>query len=189
MAEHTTVAARIRQLRESRNVTSEQLSERSGLSLAQIAAIEGGEVLPSLTPLLQIARGLGVRLGTLLDDASQLGPVVTRAGAASETVRFSGGTRTGGLDFHALAANKQDRHMEPFLIDVHPAPAGECPLSSHEGEEFIYVMSGRLEVAYGKERHVLEAGDSIYYDSIVPHHVHAVPGCETRILAVVFAPC
>lgn len=189
MPEHISVAARIRELRASRTLSLEQLSERCGLSPEQISAIEGGDVLPSLTPLLQLARGLGVRLGTLLDDAESLGPVVTRADAAPETVRFSGGAGSGGLAFHALAANKQDRHMEPFLIDVHPAPAGEAPLSSHEGEEFMYVLGGRLEVHYGKERYVLETGDSIYYDSIVPHHVHAAPGCETRILAVVFAPC
>lgn len=188
MAENTSVAARIGELRASRNLTLEQLSERCGLSPEQISAIEGGDVLPSLTPLLQLARGLGVRLGTLLDDAASLGPVVSRAGAAPETVRFSGGARSGGLAFHALAANKQDRHMEPFLIDVQPAAPGEHKLSSHEGEEFLFVLDGALEIEYGKATHTLEAGDSIYYDSIVPHQVRSAGDGPARILAVVYAP-
>ena len=61
-------------------------------------------------------------------------------------------------------------------------------LSSHEGEEFIYVMEGVVEIAYGKKKHVIEAGDSIYYDSIVPHHVHGFEGQAARILAVVYTP-
>lgn len=79
--------------------------------------------------------------------------------------------------------------MEPFIVEVSATVTPAAPLGSHEGEEFMYVLSGRLEVAYGKESHTLEAGDSIYYDSIVPHHVHAAPGCEARLLAVVFTPC
>jgi transcriptional regulator with XRE-family HTH domain len=191
MAEHTAVAARIRQLREARKLTVEELSERSALAATEITEIEAGMLLPSLSPLFRIARGLGVRLGTLLDDVPQPGPVVTRAGDPRDAVHLSGGgsRRTGGLDLHALAANKQDRHMEPFIVDVSAPATPAAPLSSHEGEEFMYVLSGRLEVAYGKESHTLEAGDSIYYDSVVPHHVHAAPGCEARLLAVVFTPC
>ncbi len=191
MAAHHPVAARIRQLREARKLSVEELSERSSLAPTEITQIEAGMLLPSLAPLLRLARGLGVRLGTLLDDVPQPGPVVMRAGDHGDTVHLAaGGTRNvGGLDLHALAANKQDRHMEPFIVDAPAAAPAAVVLSSHEGEEFMYVLSGRLEIAYGKETHTLDAGDSIYYDSIVPHHVQAAPGCEARLLAVVFTPC
>jgi transcriptional regulator with XRE-family HTH domain len=191
MAENNPVAARIRHLREARQLSVEELSERSSLAATEITQIEAGRLTPSLAPLLKVARGLGVRLGTLLDDVVQPGPVVMRAGERRDTVHFAAGgeLRGGGLDLQALAANKQDRHMEPFLVDVRPAATGAAALSSHEGEEFMYVLSGRLEIAYGKEAYTLEAGDSIYYDSVVPHQVHAAPGCEARLLAVVFTPC
>jgi uncharacterized cupin superfamily protein len=78
--------------------------------------------------------------------------------------------------------------MEPFIIDVAPTDESSYGLSSHEGEEFIYVMEGAVEVAYGKKCHVIEAGDSIYYDSIVPHHVHGYNGQAAKILAVVYTP-
>ncbi len=59
---------------------------------------------------------------------------------------------------------------------------------SHEGEEFIMVMEGTMEISYGKNTYLLEEGDSIYYDSIVPHHVHAYEGQAAKILAVVYTP-
>ena len=61
-------------------------------------------------------------------------------------------------------------------------------LSAHEGEEFIMVMEGIMEISYGKNTYLLEEGDSIYYDSIVPHHVHAYEGQAAKILAVVYTP-
>ena len=180
---------KIRGLREIRGVSAEDLSKRCGLTVEEITDIENGTLLPSLTPLLKISRGLGVRLGTFLDDASITGPVVSSPEEADDkAVRFVGAGDRNGLFFHALAANKADRNMEPFVIDVHPPKNEDFELSSHEGEEFIYVLSGALEILHGKQKFHLEPGDSIYYDSIVPHHVHAARDTETKILAVVYAP-
>ena len=189
MPANNEVGSKIRDLREMRCVSQEELSERCGLSVEQIAEIESGKVTTSLTPLLAIARGLGVRLGTFLDDTELSGPVVTRKqGDDVQAVRFKGPNDHDGLEFHSLAANKRDRNMEPFIIDVHPAAENRFELSSYEGEEFIYVLSGALEINYGKKTYRVDTGDSIYYDSIVPHHVHAADGKEARILAVVYAP-
>lgn len=189
MPANNEVGAKIKGLREMRCVTLEELSERSGLSVEQIGKIESGAVTTSLTPLLKIARGLGVRLGTFLDDTELSEPVLTKAAENStEAVRFAGPTDKEGLEFHALAANKRDRNMEPFVIDVHPATEEKYLLSGHEGEEFIYVLNGTVEVIYGKTKYRVEAGDSIYYDSIVPHHLHAADGKDARILAVIYAP-
>ena len=92
------------------------------------------------------------------------------------------------LDFFWLAEGKTSRHMEPFMIDVNPATPGSHALSTHEGEEFVYVLDGEIEIEYGKDLHVLAAGDSIYYDSIVPHQLRAHGDAPARILAVVYAP-
>jgi quercetin dioxygenase-like cupin family protein len=61
-------------------------------------------------------------------------------------------------------------------------------LSAHEGEEFIYVLSGEIEISYGRERYRLAQGDSIYYDSVVDHNVHSANGEPAVILAIVYAP-
>ena len=81
--------------------------------------------------------------------------------------------------------------MEPFLISVKPKDAEGEKLSAHEGEEFIYVMKGKIEVCYGKTSYTLTEGDSIYYDSVVPHYVHALEAGKkeaAQILAVVYTP-
>lgn len=185
------IGNKISQLRQDSNVTIEQLANNSQLSVEFIEKIEAGQLAPSLSPLLKIARGLGVRLGTFLDDAPQIGPVIVRKGHCEKIVRFSGNDKSNKqsiLDFSSLGADKKDRHMEPFIVDVHPLEGENINLSSHEGEEFIYVLSGEIEVYYGKDKITIKTEDSIYYDSIVPHYVHAGGNTDARILAVIYTP-
>jgi transcriptional regulator with XRE-family HTH domain len=189
---HTIVGFKIRGIRESKNLSIEEISERSGLSADQIASIENDQYLPSLGPLIKIARALGVRLGTFLDDSDELGPVVSRAADREQAhaISFSNGATEArrNMDYHSLARQKAGRHMEPFIIDINPEENQEYKLSAHEGEEFIYVMEGEVEVEYGKEKYSLKEGDSIYYDSIVKHHLHGAPGKSAKILALIYIP-
>lgn len=171
------------------------LSERSGLNIELIRRIEEDGLIPDLAPLLKISRALGVRLGTLLDDQEVLGPIITRCGAETALPRFITGlpkqpvektSEHPGLSFKALAPNKSGRHMEPFIVDIDPV--SEQTQSSHEGEEFIYVLSGSLKLEYSKENWTLQAGDSVFYDSIVPHRVLSANKEAVRILAVIYTP-
>ncbi len=191
MSEKNLLGGKIRQIRKTQKMSVEELAEKSNTNAELIGQLEDGALVPSLTPLMQIARALGVRLGTFLDDSTQTGPVVVKGGSSDNVVRFSGNCDScekSTLDFFSLAADKSDRHMEPFVIDVHPPQSTEAKKSSHEGEEFIYVLKGRIEILYGKDSFTLSTGDSIYYDSIVPHHVHAIGNEDAKILAVVYAP-
>jgi transcriptional regulator with XRE-family HTH domain len=200
-----TPGERIAELRKTYSMTRETLAERSGLDIELIRRVEEEGFIPDLAPLLKISRALGVRLGTLLDDHEELGPVITRKGAAADVARFITGavTESGAFSagaaksagqghfFHALAADKGSRHMEPFIVDMEHDE--EQPKSTHEGEEFIYVLEGSIKVEYGKDSHVIRQGDSIYYDSIVPHRVFScedggAAGGSARILAVIYTP-
>ncbi|ABR55338.1 Cupin 2 conserved barrel domain protein [Methanococcus vannielii SB] len=191
MTEKNQLGSKITQLRESKGMSIEDLAKASDSSIELIECLEKGNLVPSLTPLLKIARALSVRLGTFLDDAPQNGPVITKSGNYESVVRFSGklnGAVDSKLNFYSLAFEKQDRHMEPFLIDVYPFETNEYKLSSHEGEEFIFVISGEIEILYGSEKYLLKTGDSIYYDSVVPHDLHAFGNSLAKILAVIYAP-
>jgi quercetin dioxygenase-like cupin family protein len=189
-----TPGERIAELCKTYSVSSEALAERSGLSLELITHITETGHIPDLAPLLKISRALGVRLGTLLDDNESLGPVITRAGGANETPRFitglpaqeSGAEGRHGLTFKALAADKGGRHMEPFIVDI--AVDAEQAKSTHEGEEFIYVLSGNLSLEYGTAAHLLHSGDSVFYDSVVPHRLLSADNQPVRILAVIYTP-
>lgn len=184
------VGEKIKSLRESQGISLEELAQRTGLGIEQIERIEQDIDLPSLAPLIKIARVLGVRLGTLLDEQDENGPVICRKGEVQNSITFSNNAIQSRkhMIYHSLSRSKADRHMEPFFIDVTPTDDSDFVLSTHEGEEFILVMEGTMEIIYGKNAYLLEEGDSIYYDSIVPHHVHAYQGGAAKILAVIYTP-
>jgi transcriptional regulator with XRE-family HTH domain len=184
------VGEKIRTLCADKNISIQELATRTSLTVEQIELIQNSDKVPSLAPLIKIARALGVRLGTFLDDSAELGPVIHRQSDAQRPATFSSqlSNANSHLDFFSLAASKTGRHMEPFLIDIKPSPTHEPILSSHEGEEFIFVLQGSVKINYGKAIHELHAGDSIYYDSIVDHLVSALNGEAAKIVAVVYTP-
>lgn len=190
MTAEKTVGAKIRQIREIRKVSLEDLAERSGMDINLVQEIEHGQNIPSLAPLIKIARALGVRLGTFLDDADSYGPVVVRSGDHQKGVRFTSQASASRehLNFFSLAFDKAGRNMEPFIVEIEPGQQSDFVMSSHEGEEFIYVLDGEIEINYGKEVYKLSTGDSIYLDSIVLHNVHSVDHLPAKVLAVVYAP-
>jgi transcriptional regulator with XRE-family HTH domain len=184
------VGEKIKALRESKNISLKELAEQTCLSEEQLLVIEQDGIMPSLGPLIKIARVLGVRLGTFLDDDDSTGPVVCRKDKSHGSISFSNGSTNARkhMNYFSLAGAKSGRQMEPFIINIDACVEKDFILSSHEGEEFIYVLEGAIEINYGKEVYQLEEGDSIFYDSIVEHHVHG--GCVNgaKILAVVYSP-
>lgn len=184
------VGEKIKAIRESKNISLQALAENSGLELDLVKQIEDNTNIPGLSPLIKIARALGVRLGTFLDDSDCLGPEVCRAGSAEKSMSTSNtkSRSNSHLDFTSLASHKAGRSMEPFIINIEPADTNTLILSSHEGEEFIYVLEGVVKIIYGRDQYLLEKGDSIYYDSIVEHLVCSGSSENAKILAVVYAP-
>lgn len=180
---------RVKRFREMNEISLEQLAERTGLSLSFLQSLEEDSVYPSLGPLLKVARGLGVRMGTFLDDELGRDPLVVRLGDREEDLAMqaqkdcSTDTR-----YYSLGRGKTDRRMEPFFVELMPVNCSERKLSSHEGEEFIVVQEGAVEVVYGGESMVLSTGDSIYLNSIVPHYVGCSGDTPASIYAVLYFP-
>lgn len=182
------IGERIASLRSVKNITSGDLALKAGLSVDQLDHIETGKSIPSLGVLIKISRALGLRLGTILDDADKEGPAIARAGEHRSTISFSTNENESRehLDFVSLAPNKTGRHMEPFIIEIVPNEKKSL-VSSHEGEEFIYVLEGNVVIYYGNEVINLSCGDSIYIDSIVNHLVTTDTG-KAKILGIVYVP-
>ena len=190
MSASKNVGEKIVSIRDSKRISVSELAERCGFTLEMMTKIEGNEAIPSLGHLIKVARALGVRLGTFLDDMDQLGPVIARKGDLYQGSSFSSKNSNAhlNLNFFPLASDKSGRHMEPFIVEINPSKSSDFVQSSHEGEEFIYVLSGNVEICYGKTVYNLSEGDSIYYDSVVDHHVHSANESAAKILAVVYAP-
>jgi quercetin dioxygenase-like cupin family protein/DNA-binding XRE family transcriptional regulator len=190
MGSKNNIGKKIKAFREFRQVSREDLALKANLDPNQLEYIEEKGTVPSLGHLIKITRALGVRIGTFLDDLDHVGPVVVRAGEEKSTLSFSTNdnkTRE-HLNFYSLAPDKTGRHMEPFIVEIEPAHESDYKLSSHEGEEFIYVLEGAIEINYGKNTYQLNKGDSIYLDSIVAHNVHAAGTQAAKIMAVIYYP-
>ncbi len=165
------------------------LAEKTGLDVSFLTTVIEDDVYPSLGPLLKIAKALDVRLGTFLDDQISNDPLVVRRDERqNELSMLRGKDKPVALKFYSLGSGKNDRHMEPFYVELLPESEKSKDLSSHEGEEFIVVYAGRVEVTYGTEVYVLEPGDSIYYNSIVPHYVSCKGAQAASIYAVLYIP-
>lgn len=183
------ISLRIKDYMNKRDMTLDSLASETGLDNAFLKTMLTDEIYPPLGPLMKIARALGVRLGTFLDDQGSSDPFIVRQ--SERQTEFSvpaGPHKSTALNFYALGKGKIDRHMEPFFVEILPESATEKKLSSHEGEEFIVVNSGSIEIIYGKETHVLHAGDSIYYNSVIPHYVSCCGSEKAEIHAVIYIP-
>lgn len=177
-------------LRNDKKFSLDEVAKRVQLEEKQLESIENGTFSPSLGVLIKLARVLGVRLGTFLDDEVRQGPVVTRKGEANLSASYTNASagKNDKLAFFSLAHEKADRHMEPFLVEITPGVPSNPLASSHEGEEFIYVLRGSILIHYGKDSFELKEGDSIYLDSIVNHQIHSANNEKALLMAVVYQP-
>lgn len=185
----STVTDKIRILCADKGMSAAELAEGAGLTVEQVNRICESDQIPSLASLIKISRAMGVRLGTFLDDSEEIGPVINRGDDKIHSVTFTSHNPNSNshMDFLSLAARKAGRNMEPFLIDIQAGNGNETT-SSHEGEEFLFVLEGAVKVKYGSKDYILKKGDSIYYDSIVDHLVTSNGEGSAKVLAVVYAP-
>ena len=182
------IGARVRRFREAQDMTVERLSEITGLSVDFLNVLEEESMYPSIGPLQKIARALKVRLGTFMDDVACQDPIIMRKDKRDADLTMQQSAKQPLYRYYTLAKGKVDRNMEPFFIEVMPHPEEEHKLSSHQGEEFIIVHSGRLLVKYGNVEEILEPGDTVYYNSIVPHYVGPAGNEPCTIYAIFYHP-
>ena len=178
----------VRDLRKRRRLTLQELSEATELSKPLLSQIENDQVIPPLATLLRIAKALQVPLQTFFEEEDNTQKcLVVRAGDAN---RMNRRPNHGGSPqpyfYHSLAYGKKHKHMEPFLVEFDPAQTEQLQPVRHAGEEFFYILEGRVELEHGAEIYTLEAGDSVYWDSNVPHRLRALGEDIARGIAVLY---
>ena len=183
MSEENKLGNRVKKYRENLGLTREQLALNSGLETSYIVDVEEGRVYPPVGTIVKLSRALGQRVGTFMDDQFQPDPIVVRS--ADRMEENSAKAADGHYHYFPLGKGKTDRHMEPMFIRITPDDIQKT--SSHEGEEFIVVVSGKIIVKYGKEERILDVGDSAYFNAVVPHYVGAIDG-PAEIYAVIYTP-
>ena len=189
MADPAKLGARVKKWRESQNMSRADLAAAAGLPESFIIGLEEENLCPSIGPLQKVAHALNARLGTFMDDQITCDPVINRSTDREIDIAMQRARdKRSAFRYHSLGKGKSDRSMEPFFVEITPEPDEDHQLSSHQGEEFILVTAGRIRVVYGQETHILEAGDTIYYNSVVPHYVGVEGDRPATIYAVLHQP-
>lgn len=175
------IAQRIRELRDISGLEAAQVAEKTGIDLDEYEAYETGTRDFSFSHLFNIAEALGVDISDLLTGESPKlhGYILTRAG---QGLAFN---RRQQYQYRHLAYNFRDKLSEPFIVTVgQDEPGAVKQAHSHEGQEFDYVLEGTLKIVLGGNELYLKEGDSVYYDSSLPHVMYAMEG-DCRFIAVV----
>jgi len=180
------VGESVKEIREKKGLTLEDVSQRTGLQVELLTEIEKGEMSPPLGAIIKLAKALEMKVGYFISGAEDLPYTIVRKNDRKLISRYDSKKRDRyGYEFSSLAPYKKDRHMEPLLVTLEPSDIQE-ERSIHDGQEFIYVLQGTMEVRLGEEIHLLEQGDAIYYDSTLPHLVKCHGRDKVKILAVLY---
>ena len=182
------VGEKIKSLRETKGLSLKEVADLTGFSTALLSQMENHLVSPSLGTLIKLAKAFGVKVGDFLGETQGEPFSIVRKDERKNISRFA--SKDGvkyGYSYESLGFDKKERHMEPFIVTLEPATIKTSKTSVHDGEEFIFVLDGEMEVILGSHTDVLYPGDSIYYDSTIPHRVQCHHDKITKILAVLYS--
>ena len=174
------IAARVRELRECSEISAAALAAKINVALGEYEAMEAGKADFPASMLYEIAGVLKTDLVTLLTgrSANMRSFCVTRANTGVEVKRRA------DYGYRNLAANFLGKKCEPFFVSV-PVGAGRPHGNSHPGQEFDYLLSGKMKIYIHDQEIVLEPGDCIYFDATQQHAMQAVGDEPAKFLAVI----
>lgn len=178
------IGGKLRALRLKKKMGLVELGRHSALSPGLLSKLERGRAFPTLPTLLRISLVFGVGLEYFFVDDRRRPPAIVRA---SERIRFPerpDGERV-SYSFESLDYPAVERKFSTYRVEFHDVPAKHRKAHQHAGAEFIYVTQGKLLLTIANEDHLLEADDSIYFDSSVPHSYRR--SGATACLAIVVA--
>lgn len=179
------IGSKLKSLLEEAKMSIETLAEKSNIPQEQLVEIVNNTTTPSLHITIRICEALDIRVGTLLD-GTDIQPIsVVRHDehlACNNSYSTTNRIHTKNLSYQAMTT-KPNRSMDPYLIVVSDEELGNDALQSHEGEEFIYIIEGEIEFRYGDKVTKLEKGDTIYFDSLIPHCMKSAVKGGSKILA------
>ncbi|BHH82410.1 helix-turn-helix domain-containing protein [Desulforhopalus sp. 52FAK] len=181
------IGSQVRTLRNNRNLTLQELANLTGLSKPNLSQIENNLVTPPIATLLKIATALGVGIGHFFRDSTKPSNVVVTRKNDRYGVAKGPHISHIGYQYEPLAYPKIGKKMDPFVVEMEMRKAEEIVFNNHRGEEFLFLFEGRLEFRCGDDIIVLEEGDSIYFDSDIPHGYRGLGG-PAKTLVVIYRP-
>ena len=182
MTKDMTVALRVREIRESCEMTQEEAAKHIGATPEQYRRYEDGEEDIPISVLYELSGAFGVDLTDLLTGISPRLDVfsVVRNGEGTEIERYP------GYSFKSVAYNFKNRKIEPLIVEMDHIENKKMSLVSHPGQEFNLVLEGQVRVIIGANIIDLNEGDTIYFDATVPHGQMVIDDGKAKFLTVIF---
>jgi quercetin dioxygenase-like cupin family protein len=174
----TTVGKRIKQSRTEQKMTLAMIANETGFAVDYIKDVESGQVTPSVGTLLQIARVLKIDSGALLKGEE---PKLEERIKAFQK-------RTENYAYTTLTPGAENKHLKAFRVEIEPHQDHQGVGYLHEGEEFIYVLAGRIEVMVGDHKNVLKKDESLHFNSGIKHQLRNVGKRKAELLVVIYGP-
>ena len=178
------VGERIRALREAQDMTLQQVSKLAGIPIERLEAYEDGRAVAPIGAVIQLARVLGSRMEGLLHGGGAVSQHLTICRAGESFAGEQGDTEQSYAYASLTQPGTAGHRMEPFLLSFDPATPRPVPIT-HDGQEFVYILEGAVELSYDGRTWRLEAGDSAYLESARPHAFHGLGTRAAKMLAVV----
>lgn len=175
------IADRIRELREVSDITCDTLAQKLNISVETYMQYENAKEGIPISTLYEIAGILGVELTELLTGSTPRlhSYCLVKNGEAPYIERYK------GYQFQNLAFNFSNKKIEPLLVTIDPEENKKMALVTHPGQEFNYVLEGRIKVILGGTEIVMSLGDSIYFDPTIPHGQTAMNDMPGKFLTVI----
>ncbi len=184
----STIGEKVKALRKEKNMSIEDVAKQTEISVQALTAIEDQTIHPPLGNIVSLAKVFEVTVGELCGDDADAPFCIVRSGDRQSVARFeSTGNKSCGYSYVSLGQQKKNRQMEPFVVTLDPREAKNVQSNQHIGEEIIFVLEGEVEVKLYDHVDILYPGDSIYYDSTMPHIVRCHGDDPATILAVIYA--
>ena len=176
------MSLKLKLLRVQAGLTLEELAQQTELTRSYLSKLERGVSTPSIGAALRIAKVLGVQVEALFSESHEDDPVViNRAPPASSAASASGAARTPRLVSGTLPGHK----MVAFVVNPTDEPTRNHPMSHHQGEEILYVLKGSIALQLARRTETLKAGDSVHFNSSIPHKITSLGKVPASVLLVI----
>lgn len=185
------IGEKISALRKGMGLEIAGLAERSGVSEIVISQIESNTISPTVAALLRIAKVFEREVGYFFEEeeGEELRIEVVRKDERKKVQRMrSSGKYALSYSYQSLSYRKSHKHMLPLLVEFDIDVDEDMELLTHEGEEFLYLLKGELELRTDTEVIHLHAGDSIYFDSTIPHGFVGTGNKKPKALVTIYTP-
>jgi quercetin dioxygenase-like cupin family protein len=172
------IGKKIKRVRADKKVPLERIANETGFSVDYLREIEAGQAMPPVGAILQIARALEVDSASLLKEP----------GSTLEKRIRTDTMRTDNYAYKTLTPGVKNKHLKAFKVVIDAQQEHKGVGYHHEGEEFDYVLTGKVQVTVGSHVNTLSAGDSLHFNSGIPHKLRSISDERAELIVVIYTP-